>query len=125
MTLKSFWLNLPISDQAKAIRFYKGIGFEVDEPRNQSMVRISLGDNTIILIEKTELSQLMGLVEEKAEGRILISLDVKTDQEVDELAERVIRYGGKIPGEPSDLNGFYGFLFEDPDGHKFNVIAME
>ncbi len=34
--------------------------------------------------------------------------------------------GGKIITKPEAFGeGYYGFLFADPDGHKFNVFYME
>ena len=38
---------------------------------------------------------------------------------------KVERAGGKIISQPEEFGkGYYGFIFADPDGHKFNVFYM-
>ena len=52
----------------------------------------------------------------------MISLGVKENKEVDELVEsRVCR--GTIIDPPGVKQGYYGAMFADPDGHKFNFLV--
>ena len=45
---------------------------------------------------------------------------------MNDWAIEVENAGGKIITKPEAFGeGYYGFLFADPDGHKFNVFYME
>ncbi|MCD6063323.1 MAG: glyoxalase, partial [Flavipsychrobacter sp.] len=45
--------------------------------------------------------------------------------QADSWAKEVEEAGGKIVSSPEAFGaGYYGFVFADPDGHKFNVFHM-
>ena len=54
---------------------------------------------------------------------MIISLGVKTNNEVDELMHKVEALGGKMIDEPKTSQGYYGATFADPDGHKYNFLV--
>lgn len=49
---------------------------------------------------------------------MIISLGVKTNNEVDELMHKVEALGGKVIDEPKTSQGYYGATFADSDEHK-------
>jgi predicted lactoylglutathione lyase len=56
---------------------------------------------------------------------VINSLSVDSNEEVNAMAEKAVKAGGKEPSEPKD----YGFMqqrsFEDPDGHLWEVLYMD
>lgn len=54
---------------------------------------------------------------------MIISLGVKTNNEVDELMHKVEALGGKVIDEPKTSQSYYGATFADPDGHKYNFLV--
>ena len=51
----------------------------------------------------------------------MISLGVNTNEEVDQLVNKVKeRSGWHSRSEPTVSQGFYGAMFKDLDGHHFN-----
>ncbi len=49
----------------------------------------------------------------------------RKQRQVDNWAKEVEKAGGKIISKPEEFGkGYYGFVFADPDGHKFNVFYM-
>ncbi|MCH5719065.1 VOC family protein [Niabella hibiscisoli] len=55
----------------------------------------------------------------------MFTLSADSKEEVDDWATTVEAAGGTIVSEPEAFGpGYYGFVFADPDGHKFNVFYM-
>ena len=52
-------------------------------------------------------------------------MSAETNEQVDQWAEEVEKAGGTLVSKPEGFgNNYYGFVFADPDGHKFNVFKM-
>ncbi len=53
-----------------------------------------------------------------------LPFSAETKQQVDDWAKEVEKAGGKLVSRPEAFgDGYYGFVFTDPDGHKFNVSS--
>ena len=58
-------------------------------------------------------------------NEVVFTLSAESKEQVDNWAKEVERAGGKIISRPEEFGkGYYGFIFADPDGHKFNVFYM-
>lgn len=131
--MENVWLNFPVEDLEKTEKFYLSLGFKSNGRKNEKLVSIKAGSNDLIVnFFKTEA------FEKSAEGKatdtsksneIMISIGVKTTEEVSKLAEKARQHGGKVFSEPKDfeMDGvtYHGCGFSDPDGHKWNVLRME
>lgn len=59
-------------------------------------------------------------------NEVLFTLSAESKEQVDNWEKEVERVGGKIISKPEEFGkGYYGFVFADPDGHRFNVFYME
>ena len=59
-------------------------------------------------------------------NEVLYTLSAESKDQVDNWANEVESAGGKIISRPEEFGkGYYGFVFADPDGHKFNVFYMK
>ena len=59
-------------------------------------------------------------------NEVLFTLSAESKDQVDNWEKEVERAGGKIISKPEEFGkGYYGLVFADPDGHKFNVFYME
>lgn len=57
---------------------------------------------------------------------VLLSIGVDSKEEVDDLAKKAVAAGGKCNHVPSAMQGWmYGCVFDDVDGHKWNVLYMD
>jgi len=55
----------------------------------------------------------------------LFTLSAESKAQVDNWAREVESAGGKIISSPEEFGeGYYGFVFVDPDGHRFNIFYM-
>jgi predicted lactoylglutathione lyase len=58
-------------------------------------------------------------------NEIVFTLSADSKDEVDNWAKEIEVAGGKLFSQPEEFGkGYYGFVFADPDGHKFNVFYM-
>jgi len=56
----------------------------------------------------------------------LFSIGAENREEVDEMAEKVVKAGGTIYAEAEDNDSWmYGCGFADLDGHRWNVLYMD
>ena len=59
-------------------------------------------------------------------NEVLYTLSAESKEQVDNWEIEVKAAGGKIISKPEEFGkGYYGFVFADPDGHRFNVFYMQ
>ena len=58
-------------------------------------------------------------------NEIIFTLSADSMAEVNQWAGEIEQAGGTLVTRPSAFgDGYYGFIFADPDGHQFNVFYM-
>jgi len=66
------------------------------------------------------------IADTKKGTEVLLNIDAQSKKEVDEMAETVLKAGGKIYAEPGESQGWmYAFGFEDLDGHRWSMLFMD
>lgn len=129
---KDIWINLPVSDLARAVEFFTAIGFTPNPgPGNTShSASFTVGEARV---------PLMLFVDEVFAGfahhppadtrhgaEVMFSLGADSREAVDAVAERARAAGGTVFAEPAEAQGvMYGCGFCDPDGHRWNVLYMD
>ncbi|MCI2774313.1 VOC family protein [Staphylococcus petrasii] len=123
--IQSMWFNLHVKDLERSEQFYKNLGFEINKNPDMldKMLGIQIGQTIIILIENNHFEKVTHDTVSSQPNEVIISLGVKTNDEVDALIEKVIESGGKVIDEPGVYQGYYGATFADPDGHKYNFLV--
>ena len=123
--IQSMWFNLHVEDLERSEQFYRDLGFEINKNPDMlyKMVGIKIGQTIVILIENNHFEKVTHESVSKQPNEVIISLGVKTNDEVDELMRKVESSGGKVIDEPGTYQGYYGATFADPDGHKYNFLV--
>lgn len=124
--LQSVWFNLPVGNLEKSEAFFDGIGFNINKNPDMldKMVGIKVAEGSIIiLIEKSHYEQVSRASVQPNANEVLVSIGVKENKEVDEILDKVEAAGGKVLERSTEHEGYYGGLFEDLDGHKFNLLV--
>jgi|SRR5690554_148494 len=129
MHAKMIWANLAVSDLKRTTKFYKDLGFKPNGTPTEEITSFVVGENNFIIhfIIKDKLrSEIKGeLADLKQGNEIIFTLSAPSKSEVDLWAKEVEDAAGKLVSKPEDFGeGYYGFVFADPDGHKFNVFYM-
>lgn len=130
--MENVWINLAVKDLDKTESFYKAIGFEPNGEhfKNNELVSFLAGTNKLIVhfFRKEILAKFsMGTLSDPSEANeMIITIGSKSQDEIIEIAEKVKKGGGKVITEPQRIDGkYYGCLFSDPDGHKWNLLLLE
>lgn len=128
MKTKKIWVNLAVKDLDRTTRFYTEVGFKVNG-RSQDLTSFKVGDDDFImhffLAEKLKPGMEGDLADLSKGNEVIFTLSADSKEEVNEWAEAVEKAGGKVVSQPIEFGkGYYGFVFADPDGHKFNVFYM-
>ncbi len=114
-----------VNDLTASIAFYRDVmGFPVSEEWKTD-------DGTLMGVGLAATSGRLNLTQDDFEkGRdrpkgVGFRILCETDQDVDELAEAVVRRGGTLDGPPSDTPwGARTFAVTDPDGFKITIFKQ-
>jgi predicted lactoylglutathione lyase len=125
-------LNLPVKDVAKSRNFFKALGFKPNPMHegNPNAASFFIGEHDFVLmlfpqdVFKGFIRQ--EITDTKKSNEVLINIDAQSREEVDRMAATVRKAGGKVFAEPGESQGWlYAFGFEDPDGHRWNMLYMD
>lgn len=126
------WANMPVKDVERARRFFKTIGFRINEEHDNGdkLASFMVGEGNFIIHFFPENAFKTVAEHEVADAKkgneILFSLSAGSREEVDIWTDMVKKAGGAIFSEPKETTGgIYGFVFEDLDGHRWNVLFRD
>lgn len=127
MTIKQIWANLAVSDLSRTTKFYTEIGFEPNGLPSAEITSFRAGMQAFVLnfIRHDTLGPAMkGPLADPAKGNeIIFTLSADSPEEVNKWALEIQKAGGTLVSEPEVYgDDYYGFVFADPDGHRFNVF---
>ena len=120
---RSLSASLTVKDLERSLAWYHHVvGFTVDRKHEREgklrAVSLRAGDVRILIGQDDGAK---GWDRVKGEG---FSLQITTDQNVDEIAKRIKELGGKLEMEPRDMPwGARIFRLKDPDGFKLTISS--
>lgn len=129
MQPKKIWANFSVKDVQRTNEFYTQLGFTPNGKNNYpQLASYVFGDDRFVIHFFEQGSRIDTYLAPGSQttSEIIFTLSAETEAEVNEWAEQVKNAGGTIFQEAGrSEDGYYGFGFADPDGHKFNVLLME
>ena len=129
MKPKKIWSNLSVNDLERTTKFYTELGFK-SNGNSKELTSFFVGKDNFVIHFFIKNKFKTAIKSEEADlehgNEVLFTLAAKSKEEVDNWEKEVERAGGKIISKPEEFGeGYYGFVFADPDGHRFNVFNME
>ena len=129
MNPKMIWSNLAVSDLERTTKFYTELGFKPNGSPTEEITSFVVGSDNFVMhffIKDKLRTEIKGeLADLKQGNEIIFTLSAESKEEVNLWAKEVQKAGGKLVSKPEEFGeGYYGFVFADPDGHKFNVFYM-
>lgn len=128
---KELWVNLPVKDIKKSKEFFARVGFSFNEKQEtEDMAAMMVGEKKVpvmLCAESTFKNFIQhDITDTNKSSEALFSFDAESREEVDEMAEKVEKAGGKVFSKPAEIQGWmYGCAFTDPDGHRWNMLYMD
>ena len=128
MKPRKIWANLGVENLERTSKFYTDLGFK-SNGASEELTSFFFGEEDFIIhfFRKEILKDGMkGEILDLTSGNeIIFTLSAGSREEVDSWEEEVRKAGGSIISEAEEFGkGYYGFVFADPDGHRFNVFFM-
>ena len=128
MNTKEIWANLAVEDLNRTAGFYTQLGFKPNGT-NKGLASFRVGEKGFVihffLKEVLKSNVKMEIADLKQGNEIIFTLSAGSREEVDQWENEVRNAGGTIVSKAEEFGqGYYGFVFADPDGHMFNVFYM-
>jgi len=131
MKPKKIWANLGVNDLERTAKFYNALGFKPNGKHSttKELTSFLMSDDNFVmhffLKDILEPAMKGKMADTQNVNEIIFTLSAESKAEVDQWAKEVEQAGGKNISAPEAFGeGYYGFVFADPDGHKFNVFYM-
>jgi uncharacterized protein len=125
---RMIFVNLPVHDLEVATRFYAALGFApVPDYSDETASCLAVDDRIFVMLlaEPRFREFILGDIADPSTTEVLNCLTVERRQEVDALVATAVDAGGK-PWKPVLEEGpMYVGTFADPDGHVWEVLAMD
>jgi len=128
MNPKKIWCNLAVEDLDRTTNFYTQLGFKFNG-RADDLTSFFFGDDKLVIhfFKKSVLQDAIKgeMTDTLSTNEIIFTLAAESTDEADAWAEEIKKAGGTLISQPEEFgDGYYGFIFADPDGHRFNVFHM-
>jgi predicted lactoylglutathione lyase len=128
---RMIFVNLPVADLARSVRFYEAIGAR-KEPKfsNEAAAMMVLSDTIhVMLLTHPFYSSFTAkpIADAHSTSEVILCLSAESTSEVDAMIDAARTAGGKVDlGQKQDQHPLmYGRDFEDPDGHIWEVMWMD
>lgn len=130
MNPRMIWANLAVSDLDRTTRFYSELGFRPNGAGSNELTSFFFGESSFVihffLKDVLRANLKIDIADSQRAAEVVFTLSAASRTEVDAWEKEVKNAGGQIiSGAEAFGEGYYGFLFADPDGHRFNVFYME
>jgi predicted lactoylglutathione lyase len=128
MATKIF-VNLPVKDLQRSMRFFKAMGFGFDPQLSDETAACMMISDDIFAMLLTEAKfreiARRPVADTSKMTEVLTCLSVESRTRVNQLVDRALTQGGREMREPEDHGYMFGRSFSDLDGHIWEIIFMD
>ena len=126
--IKQIFLNLPVADLQKSVRFFEALGF-VHNPQfsDDTAACIVISDAISVMLgthAKFREFTPKAVCDTSQAVEVLISLSCGSCEEVDDLVAKALAAGGTTYDVAEDFGFMYTHSFIDLDGHGWGLLHM-
>ena len=122
------FVNLPISDLAASMAYYKALGFDHNPQfTDETAACIVISDTIYVMVlthEKFAQFSDLPIPDAKQQRQALYALSRENREAVDQIAEAGIAAGGKETRERQDYGFMYSRAIADPDHCSEGGISL-
>jgi uncharacterized protein len=126
--ISNIFINLPVKDLEKSKKFFQAIGGVVNEQFTDATASsIVLGGNIFCMLlthAKFKEFATKPMSDAHKSSEMLIALGVDSKEELNRIVDAAVKAGGKETRPANDYGFMQQRVFEDLDGHHWEVIYM-
>ena len=127
---KMVFINLPITDLARSIAFYKALGGTRNPKFSDESSACMVFSETIHVMllthDKYRIFTSRPIADARATSSALIALTVDSRDEVNATIDLAVAAGGQADPNPRQDHGFmFSRSVQDPDGHVWEIFWMD
>jgi len=126
------FISLPVADVGRSRRFYEAMGLEASPRSRPEATFFQMNGLVLAVADRKAMADGLGVAmggsrssraNPTRAASVVLSHNVRREEEVDELLARAKAAGGRIekPAGPAPWGGRTG-CFADPDGHLWEVV---
>jgi predicted lactoylglutathione lyase len=123
------FINLPVKDLNRSIAFYTRLNYKFNPQfTNESGTCMIVGEDifVMLLVEKFFKTFIpKGMADSETSNEAILAIMLESREKVDEMVKTALQAGGKPSMPPQDQPMMYGWGFQDPDGHLWEVGWMD
>jgi predicted lactoylglutathione lyase len=126
---RKIFVNLAVEDLDRAIEFFTKLGFSFDKrfTDETATCMIVSEEAFVMLLTKDRFKDFTGkeIADSRKETEAILSLSAESREGVDQLVHTALEAGGSPAKEPMEMGNMYGWSFQDPDGHLWEVVWLD
>ena len=123
------FVNLPISDLAASMAYYKALGFDHNPQfTDETAACIVISDTIYVMVlthEKFAQFSDLPIPDARQQRQALYALSRDSREAVDQIAEAGVAAGGKETRDRQDYGFMYSRAIADLDGHTWEYMWMD
>ena len=122
------FINLPVSDLARATAFYQALGYPLNPVFSDDTASSIVVSDTVyvMLLTHAKFSEFTDKAIAAPDTiEVINSLSAETKDEVHRIVDAAVEAGGTEDRPEMDLGFMYQRSFTDPDGHRWEYVWMD
>jgi predicted lactoylglutathione lyase len=127
--IRRLFVNIPVADLQRSIRFFEALGFTFNRQLTDSSATCMLvgADVSIMLLSTERFVKLAKrpLADMHGTSSALYAFAVESRDAVRATVMRALTVGARPVDDPKDHGYLYSWRFSDPDGHQFEVFWVD
>ena len=128
MATKIF-VNLPVKDLNRSIEFFTKLGYTFNKQfTNEKATCMIIGEDIFVMLLTKEFFKTFiktEIADATKTTEALICLSADSRSAVDEMVKKAIDAGGTTYNEPQDHGFMYGYGYQEPDVHIWEIMWMD
>jgi predicted lactoylglutathione lyase len=128
MATKIF-VNLPVKDINRSVGFFTHLDFKFNPQfTDEKGTCMIVGDDIFVMLLAEEFFKTFTrkqICDATKGTEVILALSADSREKVDEMVSKAKEAGATIPNSKQDQGFMYGWGFQDPDGHLWEVIYMD
>ena len=123
------FVNLPVKDLKRAVDFFTALGFTFNQQFTDETATCMIvsEDSLVMLLVESRFKEFTkkAVANAGATTEVIMGISADSREEVDAIVNKALSAGGKPANDPMDHGFMYGWSFQDPDDHLWEVIWMD